>query len=130
MKAVWATTTMQIYLFLDSNNVFENKVGAALMCSHYSKAKPPSCRLFPCAVWLPWLYLTARAIVTHTCRRRCGDAVRAVCTAAFCFHAEKRRGNCKTSVFEGGEMCISHLCQLGSRLEIFPTETSLMLVYF
>lgn len=38
MKGVWATTTMKIYLFLDSNNVFENKVSAALMCSNYSKA--------------------------------------------------------------------------------------------
>lgn len=39
MKAAWATTTMKIYLFLDSNNVFENKVSAALMCSNYSKSK-------------------------------------------------------------------------------------------
>lgn len=38
MKGIWATTTIKIFLFLDSNNVFENKVGAALMCSHYSKA--------------------------------------------------------------------------------------------
>jgi len=26
MKGLWATTTMKIFLFLDSNNVFENKV--------------------------------------------------------------------------------------------------------
>lgn len=46
MKGLWATTTMKIFLFLDSNNVFENKVSAALMCSHYSKPafSPP---LFP-----------------------------------------------------------------------------------
>lgn len=44
MKGLWATTTMKIFLFLDSNNVFENKVRAALMCSHYSK--PASFMLF------------------------------------------------------------------------------------
>lgn len=37
-ERIWATTTIKIFLFLDSNNVFENKVSAALMCSHYSKA--------------------------------------------------------------------------------------------
>lgn len=42
MKARWATAP--ISLFLDSNNVFENKVNAALTCSHYSK--PASFMLF------------------------------------------------------------------------------------
>lgn len=37
MKGLWATT-MKIFLFLESNkNVFDNKVSAALMCSHYSQ---------------------------------------------------------------------------------------------
>lgn len=37
MKALLATTTMKIFLFLDSNNVFGNKVSAALMCRQYSE---------------------------------------------------------------------------------------------
>lgn len=37
MKGLGATTTIKIFLFLDSNNVFENKVSAASMCSLLQK---------------------------------------------------------------------------------------------